>query len=403
MDGPLPSGAGEGTRRLLCLARAEAPETSQLPSDELGWQRLEAASEYHQLTPLLFCRLRAIDPALTPPALLNRLRSRFYEMSARNYRLAWKLVEVTSRLEAESIPVLAYKGPAVALAAYGDVTLREFEDLDLLIRRSDLPKAVERMRRWGFHLSKKSFRPEIPSQVKRYHAATLDSPDRTYRVDLHWDLAKDYERAFSPAVEKLWERAERLELPHGSIPVMCREDLFLALSFHGARHRWSRLKWLLDVAMLMSKPEPMDWARVAAMTAGAPEAKAPGSLAVLLAGDLFGAPQPGQAAAVLTGSRRTIAVAAEIRDEILSRGSSTGGVHATLLGLEERAMARFKYLGIEASRYPVSEIFGPVRESDRMFLRLPQSLELLHHVVRPVRLLVRHGRQVARTLWSMAR
>ena len=141
----------------------------------------------------------------------------------------------------------------------------------------------------------------------------------------------------------------------------------------------------------------MDWPRVAAMTADSAQAKAPGSLAALLAADLFGA------AAALTHTKRTQSVAAEIRDEILSQGCSTDEGYATLLGLEESVRARIRHLGIAAVRFPVGEIFGPVRESDRGFLHLPRRLEFLHHVVRPVRLVVQHGRKVGWKVWSMVR
>ena len=45
-----------------------------------------------------------------------------------------------------------------------------------------------------------------------------------------------------------------------------------------------------------------------------------------------------------------------------------------------------------AVRFPVGEIFGPVRESDRGFLHLPWRLEFLYQV--------QHGRRVAGKVWS---
>lgn len=98
--------------------------------------------------------------------------------------------------------------------------------------------------------------------MKLYHEITLAAPDASYAVDLHWQLAPLYARVFGPDVRALWLRAANLHLPFGDVPVLCREDLFLALCQHGTRHRWWQLKWLFDVAELLRNAETMDWSGI---------------------------------------------------------------------------------------------------------------------------------------------
>jgi hypothetical protein len=57
--------------------------------------------------------------------LWSKLRARFYHISAYNLRLALLLVQLTTQFEQKQIPCLALKGPAVALAAYGNLALRQ--------------------------------------------------------------------------------------------------------------------------------------------------------------------------------------------------------------------------------------------------------------------------------------
>jgi hypothetical protein len=36
-----------------------------------------------------------------------------------------------------------FKGPALAVQAYGDLSLRQYDDLDLLIHEADVPRAYQ--------------------------------------------------------------------------------------------------------------------------------------------------------------------------------------------------------------------------------------------------------------------
>ncbi len=92
-----------------------------------------------------------------------------------------------------------------------------------------------------------------------------------------------------------------------------------------------------------------------------------------------------------------------IRDEFLSRGQTNGSSHDTLLGLEQHPLVHVKYSAIEALRYPVREILFTVTDKDIQFVRLPARCRLMYYFIRPLRLMLQHGRSAASRLWSMAR
>jgi hypothetical protein len=394
---------GAEIHSLLQLLRTPVSgDLSWLPSIQQDWRPFATACENHQIAPLVFCRLRNLAADSIPSELLDHLRARFYEVSAHNYYLARKLVELIWRLEAHRVPVLAYKGPAAAMAAYGDLALRQYEDLDLVIPKEHLSKALDLMTqqgfriipyssRCGFHFVPYSIRPENSRHVAKYHVVTLEALDNTFFVDLHWQLANDDGRAFSPEMEKVWDRAETLELPQGSVSTFCREDLFLALCYHGTKHRWSCLKWLLDVAELLRKAETLNWSRIRQMTAGPSLAGASAALAILLARDLLGVPVPPQAREALPFTQRTIYVATTIREEILLAGHADRNNHATLLELEGRFLAWMKYLCIQYPGWWLDGVFGQVSPNDRSLIALPEKFQFLYHFIRPARLVVKHG------------
>jgi hypothetical protein len=408
-------GRGNEARRLLeLLAHREGSDPEWLPTAAWDWRTFAETCDFHQLAPFIYSRLQGLTTIAVPPELLEHLRARFHEVCARNYQLAKKLVDLTSMLENEGVPVLAFKGPSLAMAVYGGLSLRQCEDLDLVIHKEDLAKAVHLMTGWGFRAIPTPRRPQIipyrcrpenPRDVARGQEIPFCAPDSSYYADVHWQLGDIYWRPLSPDVEKLWERAERQDLPQGSVSTLCREDLFLALCAHGTRHRWLCLKWLVDIAELLRKAGPLDWSRIEEMIRVRPGAAASASVAIILVRDLLQASIRAEAGKILPATSRTLAVAAALREELLLRGQTSGEKPATLLALEACWVARMKYRAVRIIRYPDSlfkEVFVRISPKDRSVICLPQRLRFLYHVIRPVRLVVKHSLRVARTLWSTA-
>jgi len=317
-------------------------------------------------------------------------------------------------LESEGVRVLNFKGPSLAMAVYGGLSLRQCLDLDLIIRTDQVVKGAQLMKSWGYEptatpvrpqLSPYLCRPENSRHIDRGKEIQFLSPDGASYVDLHWQLGDRFWRFFAPDIEKLWDRTVRRELPQGSVSTPCREDLFLALCAHGTRHRWLYLKWLLDVAEVLRGPEELDWSRIEEMARIRPGAGVAASVAVILTHDLLEVPVPAEAKRVLPVTSRIFTLAAAVREELLLRGQTSGDEHTTLLALEERSLARMKYRAVRIVRYPESlfrQVFVETGPKDRGLIRLPRRRQFLYHVIRPVRLVVVYCLRAARTLWRMA-
>jgi hypothetical protein len=368
------------------------------------WRDFARACDYHQVTPFVYCRLLSLAGIAVPPRLLEHMRARFLEVSCRNYHLAKQLVELTSRLEEHEIPVMAFKGPTLAMVAYGDLALRWYQDLDVIIRPEHLGSALGVMTRCGFEITPDWWnpcRPENPRYIARYHEIALRAPDKSYFVDLHWQLADHEARAFRLDVGEVWSRAERISLLQTSVSTLSREDLFLALCCHGAWHRWGRLKWLLDIAELLRHAETLNWSHIEKMTGNRPLMAASARLGILLARDLLEIDLVGETTRILPATERTRTMAAAIRNEIVLRGHSSGKDWTTLLGLQGSPLAWIKYWGVQ-SAWLFHQVFVRVSPKERSLVQLPERLKFLYHVIRPMRLVLKHSRRAARTLWSKA-
>ena len=77
-------------------------------------------------------------------------------------------------------------------------------------------------------------------------------------VDLHWAQ----ELWTAPQVSELWTHSQNTSWMGVNMRQLQGDALLLFLCDHGARHKWSRIKWLSDVAMLLSKPRLSPWSEL---------------------------------------------------------------------------------------------------------------------------------------------
>ena len=79
----------------------------------------------------------------------------------------------------------------------------------------------------------------------KVHHISYTHPITGIQVEIHWRL--NAEMGKEPPFEELWERRRRSLLTPQPVYMPGREDLFLYLALHGARHGWFRLRWLADI------------------------------------------------------------------------------------------------------------------------------------------------------------
>lgn len=141
--------AAESRLLLLCARIAVEPATTesiaQLTRDTLRWGELIALAARNSVTPLLEMHLRIIGCENVPPSLLESLSDRVRAVAAKNLLLTAELLKLAELFRSHGIVPIPYKGPVAAAQAYGNLALREFDDLDIIIRQTDVRKAHEIM------------------------------------------------------------------------------------------------------------------------------------------------------------------------------------------------------------------------------------------------------------------
>lgn len=358
-------------------ARDDVREACEQPIDWDGVRRLAAR---HRVLPLLAdaCGLGRVAPlsAPLPPTLIEALDQARRLNAARNLRAAAWGNAILHRLDAAGIRALGFKGPTLAMQAYGSLALRTFDDVDVLVAPGDRERALALITASGFA-------PSVPLTARHHEALASQGRAVTF-VHARDQVAIDVHSAITPGYQplridtcRLIDEGVFVDVLGQRVRTLPPEMLFVLLCAHGAKHMWERLVWVADIAALLQGSR-LDWGRVEQL-AGAWRCNRALRVACSLAARLLHAEIPGALAGVR--ERRIDSLV----DQAVDRLSRAADVAVPTL-----ALARF-HLGtmdgwVDRGRY-VGAMLQP-SEADWAETTLPGALGALHYPRRVYRLLV---------------
>lgn len=256
-------------RALLLLARLElrpdiADRVLGLLGQSLAWRVIVHRAHTHGVFPTVVRNLRRLGWPHVPGEIRQELEASERLNAVRNRLLARGLRSVLERLVQAGIPVIPLKGVALAESLYGEVTLRACSDVDVLVPGYAVGRALDRLWADGF---RSADRYHVgPAEIDRLLRSNMEyrlvSPPGPfqYLLELHWDIAWRW-RADSRMVDDLWADARPGTVLGVDASVLSPEWELLYLAVHAARHRWSALKWLVDIHEVCERGG-LNWAGV---------------------------------------------------------------------------------------------------------------------------------------------
>jgi putative nucleotidyltransferase-like protein len=361
---------------LVCVAASSPDRLDRLRiiiDAGVDWEVAMRAALRHGVMPAVY---RALIPALAarlPASVHERMRREVHGNAVRNRHLAVEMLRLCRLLEKHDVHALALKGPALAAGSYGDLTLRQFTDLDLLVSQNDLSATFAA-------LAGEGFRTRMPLRIASKRSSgwemTFARESDLFALDLHWRLLPRY-FPFAPEGSELWERAVEVDLGPGRVSTLGPEDLMLFLCAHGAKHGWQTLSGVCDVAQA-ARTHQYDWE---ALTA---RAKSLGSLRILLLGvllahDLLGTSIPARlinAACAEPSVQHGAHIFSSYFHQLGTDGPGLFQRWSVPLAMIPQRSARL--------RYALARTFLPAA-ADFDFVSLPIILSPLYYAVRPLR------------------
>ena len=226
------------------------------------WSAVAALAQRHQASCLLLKGLRTQGALLAASGIESPLKKRRDRAMQRGLQQLGGLRRALDCLAAHDIPCLVLKGLPLSQRLYGHPLLRDAVDIDLLVSPESFHAAERQLLDNGWRKVAK-FR-ETPVR-NRWHTRFV--ADSHYigpggNLELHHRFF-DNPHYFNAKFERLSARAASVTIGNASFPTMHEDDDLLYLMCHGAKHLWTNLKWLCDLAVIFANMPPPRLERVA--------------------------------------------------------------------------------------------------------------------------------------------
>ncbi|HEY5021236.1 MAG TPA: nucleotidyltransferase family protein, partial [Gemmatimonadaceae bacterium] len=346
--------------------------------DVADWDEFLRLATGHAIVPLVDQYLTRHGSRGVPPHVFGHLRDGAQASAVRSLRLSAQLVSVLRAFESEGIEAMPFKGPSLALLVYGNLSLRQFDDLDILVRRNDIERARRALSGIGFApVLAYSDDQRASIQLSGHHEQLVDASSGT-TVELHW-LLNHRAQSRESSERQWWENEQAVSIGGVAAHTLGRENLLLYLCMHGGKHGWARLAWLSDLAHALRAYPDADWSWIwrrgretgstRMLTVGVGLARALLSDRSITDSAIKGRPRDTKAEALVALFSARLR-GPEIRERPVDLDVQ--------LQMRERLRDRLRYTW---------HVVAMPHASDVGVLKLPRSLHGAYYVMRPVRLL----------------
>jgi hypothetical protein len=385
---------------LLAIARAsgkpEARATLRRLAEQVAdWPSVIELANRHTVIPLLARSLR--DCETVPLPVRKELYRRHFENSAQNTLLAGELRDIVCACAEAGIEVLAYKGAALAMLAYGDLALRHPPgDIDLLFRRRDVPRAQRLLEVRGYQM----YDPEREEHYLeyRYHLH-YQRQDPELHCEVHWGLTPVY-WPFEMDEQRLWAGARAVPIAGASVRTLGPECALLAMCAHGAKEGWPKVSQVVDLARLIEAHPNLDWDWVLGESRRLRRERVV-RLGLWLANHLLGAEVPAGVKADMAEDRLVPRLGLQVKANFAEERFVGSAFHRYALRVWRQPRDRVGYLAYLGLLLPrtIGAMLRP-SSNDEAFVNLGRLPRGLYLFVRPFRVLwqYRDARLILRTV-----
>ena len=372
---------------LLCLSRANidserAEKIKGLLRNDINWQYLIQMALRHGLVALLYRNLKSTQSKAIPSEALDQLQKYFIMNAGRNIFLNEELVKLLNVFEVHGILAVPYKGPALAASIYGDIALRQFSDVDILIQKQDILKAKDLIVPLGYRPHFQLTSVNAKSYIKSQYGLSFTRHDGRVNLELQWEITPYYFNFSIPSLY-LWESLERSSRRDSGFWKLSPEIELIIICVHGTKDRWTRLLWICDVAELVRINDKLDWDRVLRLSYTLSCLRML-FLGLYLAKDLLGASIPVEVMKKIESDLMVKRLAKQVRHQLFNGSNGSRSIFkSSLFHLKTREHLR------DQIQYCLRFALM-ITPGDLTLFPLPKYLLPLYYIIRPMRLMVKY-------------
>lgn len=223
----------------------------------LDWDLFLQLVSHHRLYPSVYKALKKDDGNKIPSHVLKTLSAWYKRNTFQMLQLSAEMEQVCKLFSEDGIKSLFLKGPVLAFDLYSDLSMRTSKDLDILIQIKDLDKVNQLLLDHGYERDE-YIRTVLDDWKWKNHHIEYTHTIKGTSLEIHWRMNPGPGR--EPSFKELWDRKRKSPINHFPVYLLGREDLFVYLITHGARHGWFRLRWLTDIDQMIK--QGIEWKEV---------------------------------------------------------------------------------------------------------------------------------------------
>ncbi len=350
-----------------------------LKSKNLKYEILIGLAYKHAVLPLLYKTLKSLVPK---HPLTTLLKPYYMGIVQKNMSMTVQLLHIISLLKMHNIASLSFKGVVLSQHAYGDITLRQYGDLDILIQNKNKEKMLTLLKKEGYEPEIKLLDSRKETFLNAVNVLGFKSPSEDTFIEVHWELlSKNY--AIHWEEKELWKNADSLQINTHTLNTLCFEDTLLYLCTHGSKHLFERLSWVCDIDRTVRSNKDIDWETLF-YTSDALGITRMLLLSLHLAQKLLDLPL----AMLVEEKLHQDKTVKKLANSILS-------LHFSIDGTQGKSYSTFKLLSdmrktpFEKIRFIYFALFS-AKFDDFKFIQLPPYLAFLYPIIRPIRLALKY-------------
>jgi len=249
---------------LLKISRSTSPSSeaiSKLTNNyQINWGSLLFKARSNAVLPFLFKNLPSLNNI--PLEVFDTSQKFYYKTLHTNLRLLDNLKKILIKLEAEKIPCIVLKGPALLNMVYDDPGIRQMSDLDLLVTWNDLEKTRKVLIDLGYnnefpYMSKWHRKKHF--QLRKHLMPLYNS---AAYIEVHWDVLP-YPNSSEKYLHEIWNEKVKLHGGGFKIETLKPEHFIQFCTIHIESHgkvEDVQLRLYTDIAELIYKyGKQLDW------------------------------------------------------------------------------------------------------------------------------------------------
>jgi hypothetical protein len=220
-------------------------------------------AKHHGLLPIIYKKLYHINKEYYNKYISNfykELKSQYIQISKYNMLLSSELINIFSIFQANNIKALSFKGATLSTLLYDDITIRQYSDIDILIKLEDRKKVLDILQQHKYkeHLNLPKEQKELflqtAKEISLYHI------EKPIMLDIHWAFFdKDYPIDFD--CQDIWKEPFIVRIDNLPIPTFNKEQLLIYLAIHASKHLFERIEWLVDIDRAITTHN-IDWSYI---------------------------------------------------------------------------------------------------------------------------------------------